>query len=238
MANYNYTKDILHLIPIFKKICSDPFGDEIYVLVSPMWRELGAMERSLDEMATRLWAQAMEEGLVKPTVEADAIVSETYAFKSIYLAGGFLSVLGLQIMSLRMLHDLGSIYGSPSRALYDKLRDLCMRLWSLVPYLRSLESIVSVSMLNLVFTTYAFADVREKDYLLDTILIMDGYLHQLPRDKIELDAVVMADVRQLNGESISYEGSKPETVAFRHYGGNDEKESEKEIGGTGKEKAA
>lgn len=206
MANYDYTQDILRLMGVFSKVCSNPWGDDMQALVLPLRQELEEMELSLEKMTTRLWMQAFEEGLIVPTSEEIAIVSKTYAFKSIYLAGGFFSIIGLRFRSLSMLYELESIYKAPNSTLYSKLRELSVRVWSIVPYLRSLESIVSVSMLNLVFATYVLGDERERDYLLDTILIMDRYLQRLPRDKVELDLVVMEDCKRQGGRILNSEG--------------------------------
>ncbi|VUC27685.1 unnamed protein product [Clonostachys rosea] len=191
-------------LPTFVRLCQmvhfGPRNTEATEKAAQLMCSLAGMEKALELAYLDLFEKVADLGLVCDKPDPDSITGSSYELSSVYLAQFLVSSRGLQSYMLRMLYDCSIVYDPDETPnLYARLTELCEKMWKFAPYLKSLESCVASSTMNNLFPTLEFANVEQKELLIDMILVMDRFRQRLPKDRFALEQVANLFAMQVTG---------------------------------------
>lgn len=191
-------------LPKFVRRCQmvhfGPRDSESAEKAAQLMCSLADMERALEFAYLELFEKTVDLGLICDRTDPNSITGSSYELSSVYLAQFLVSSLGLQFYMLRMLYDCSIVYDpDETPGLYVKLTELCVKVWKFAPYLKSLEACVASSTISNLFPTLEFADVEQKEVLIDMIIEMDRFRLRLPRDRFALEQAASFFTMQVTG---------------------------------------
>lgn len=126
-------------------------------------------------------------------------VGYRYEFESIFVARQFIAGLSLRMRYLRILHDLGTLYGSPDESIYSQYRAVCLQQWMCIPYLSTIDPISGLDLAGSISPSFEAADDLELGLLIEKLLGVDNYFERLPREKDTLKTTLLIEAKLLTG---------------------------------------
>uniref|UniRef100_A0A8H7MYS8 Uncharacterized protein n=1 Tax=Bionectria ochroleuca TaxID=29856 RepID=A0A8H7MYS8_BIOOC len=177
-----------------------PRDSEAAEKAAQLMSNLADMEGALELAYLELFEKTADLGLICDRIDPNSITGSSYELSSVYLAQFSVSSLGLQFYMLRMLYDCSIVYDpDETPGLYVKLAELCVKVWKFAPYLKSLEACVASSTISNLFPTLEFANVEQKEVLIDMIIEMGRFRLRLPRDRFALEQAASFFTMQVTG---------------------------------------
>lgn len=187
---YGCSKQLYALLPEYQQVCRYSSTTETAAQALQICDELQCLREALKDKPFRLWEKALEEGVITKTPDDESITGHKYSFDSVFLASMYQKILLVRLAIMRMISNLVDIWGALDITLSTEFREVSVYVWKMIPYVRSLESVIAIDMVRPIFFSYEAANSEEKEYLLDSILEINNNIGRYPRERKELEATL------------------------------------------------
>ncbi|VUC30815.1 unnamed protein product [Clonostachys rosea] len=187
---YGCSKQLYALLPDFQQASCYSSGNEAAAHALQIRHQLQGLRETLKDRPIKLWGKALDAGVITKTPDDDSITGHKYSFSSVFLASMYQKILLVRLAIMRMICTLVDIWGAPDSTLSAECREVSVYVWKMIPYVRSLESVIAIDLIKPILFSYEAADSKEKEYLLDSIQEIDSKIGRYPRDRNELEATL------------------------------------------------
>ncbi|CAG9982896.1 unnamed protein product [Clonostachys byssicola] len=187
---YGCSKQLYALLPEFQHACRYSSATESAAQALHIRNQLQGLREALKDKPLKLWEKALEAGVITKTIDDESITGHKYSFGSVFLATMYQKILLVRLAIMRMIGSLVDRWGAPDITLLAEFKDVSVYVWKMIPYVRSLESVIAIDMVRPMLFSYEAANSEEKEYLLNSILEIDENIGRYPRDKTALEATL------------------------------------------------
>ncbi|CAH0053994.1 unnamed protein product [Clonostachys solani] len=187
---YGCSKQLYALLPEFQQACRYSSITEATAQALQIRDQLQGLREALKDKPIKLWGKALEAGVITKAPDDKSITGHKYSFDSVFLASMYQKILLVRLVIMRMIRNLEDIWGAPDITISTEFREVSVYVWKMIPYVRSLESVIAIDMVRPIFFSYEAANSEEKEYLLDSMLEIDDNIGRYPRDRKELEATL------------------------------------------------
>ncbi|KAI0113335.1 hypothetical protein F4814DRAFT_421483 [Daldinia grandis] len=124
-------------------------------------------------------------------------------FGSLHRMSFFISYVMMRTIFNRILHHLTVMLQQPDPALDEEHRDLCRKMWTCIPFIKSLGAVASIAFMPQLYLAYEGAGENEKEYLLDIIMEIVSYKGngRYPTDRQEMERFILNVAGAMIGRS-------------------------------------
>ncbi|KAK7222715.1 hypothetical protein V2G26_010718 [Clonostachys chloroleuca] len=153
---------------------------------------LSDLERPIATLIHTTTEAALAAGDIIDELDATSVLGHSFHFRSPFFAHVLAGGIMFQILLLRMIYDLGVVYGQPDAAVYSRYRDACARFWLYIPYIAKLDAMSAVNLLGPVLLSLEGANKAEKAVLLSQVLAVKCYKPRYPGGEKQLEAMAIS----------------------------------------------
>ncbi|CAH0025785.1 unnamed protein product [Clonostachys rhizophaga] len=183
----------------FRAIQTDPNG--MVERMASLVEELCTHETVLQSVIDRVVARATALGHMRELSDPNLHVGKSFDFASARLAQALAGIHAIRRMVLRLIFDLGALYGTPDAGAYRAYRGQCERNWMFLPYAASLDPISAGFLGRIVLPSLEAAQGDEFNQLADLLWTTDRFQCKYPRDREMLRAMVLSIAMKESGRS-------------------------------------
>lgn len=174
-------------------------ADEMREAKNTLHDDIAKQHIKLANLITKSIDTATGVASIRKVSDPDFFVGYRYEFESIFVARQFIAGLSLRMRYLRILYDLGALYGAPDESIHSQYRAVCLQHWMYIPYLSTIDPISALDLAGSISPSFEAADDLELGLLIEKLLGVDNYFKRLPREKDTLKTTILIEAKLLTG---------------------------------------
>ncbi|VUC31525.1 unnamed protein product [Clonostachys rosea] len=183
----------------FRAIQMNPNG--MAERMASLTEELCIHEMLLQCVIDRVVAKATHIGHMRELSDPNFLLGKSFDFVSARLAQALGGIHAIRRVLLRLIFDLGALYGTPDAGAYRAYRDECERNWMFLPYAASLDPISAGYLGRIVLPSLEAAEGDEFNQLADLLWTTDRFQCKYSRDAEMLRVMVLSIAMRESGRS-------------------------------------
>lgn len=207
--NLGYEEDSLILIDTIahladdiyniRKVRADPATN--VELKNSLIAKFRDIETRMTEMVRKTRLRALALGGLQEYPDTNSIIGWSVNFSSVYMAQVYIGSLMMQLVVMRIMYDLGAVYDEFDTELYARYRGIARQMWMYPAYISKVDPFTAGNLSGALLLSIEAAEGEEKDWLLDQVIVADGFLQRLPKDKKQLEAIGIAFAMHRTGRT-------------------------------------
>lgn len=174
-------------------------ADEMREAKNTLHDDISKQHIKLANLITKSIDTATGVASIRKVSDPDFFIGYRYEFESIFVARQFIAGLSLRMRYLRILYDLGALYGAPDESIHSQYRAVCLQHWMYIPYLSTIDPISALDLAGSISPSFEAADDLELGLLIEKLLGVDNYFKRLPREKDTLKTTISIEAKLLTG---------------------------------------
>ncbi|KAI1099502.1 hypothetical protein F4804DRAFT_79960 [Jackrogersella minutella] len=193
---YGFWPDLIHE---FRRICGDPDHFSQQTQAVGFRDRVANMEAAVKTLGESIIAQALSTGRMLEQPDPKSPVGAKFHFESLDMMSFVMSYTMIYTALNRIHYQVTALLGEQDTILDIEHRDICKQTWKCIPFIRGLGMIPSILSTSQIFLSYEAGDEIEKEYLMDIIVQVGEYRGRLPKDRREVENIVLNAAKAMTG---------------------------------------
>ncbi|VUC22162.1 unnamed protein product, partial [Clonostachys rosea] len=141
-----------------------------------LMEQISKAEIVFGKSMNKAWRACLSLEIIEKSQNPNFFLGYTYSFEDFGIFREFLMMIQAYSVLVLILYELGQHLGSREDALYDKHRDLCVRIWACIPSMSEWDPVSALGLFGIMFPTFGPATDEELGHILDLNIRLGGII--------------------------------------------------------------